>query len=56
MLLSGTLLEYYRKSDGATQKKILVCIFAEKLVMENGRVAPSTYTGPIQLIISASAE
>jgi predicted nucleic acid-binding Zn-ribbon protein len=28
------LLEYYRKSDGATKKKILGCIFAEKLVLE----------------------
>jgi hypothetical protein len=27
------LLEYYRKSDGATKKKILGCIFAEKLVL-----------------------
>jgi hypothetical protein len=26
------LLKYYRKSDGATKKKILGCIFAEKLV------------------------
>ena len=31
------LQEYYRKSDGATKKKILGCIFAEKLVLENGR-------------------
>jgi hypothetical protein len=30
------LLEYYRKSNGATQKKILSCIFAEKLVLEKG--------------------
>lgn len=28
------LLEYYRKSDGATKKKILGCIFSEKLVLE----------------------
>jgi hypothetical protein len=32
MLLN--LLEYYRKSDGATKKKILGCIFAEKLVLK----------------------
>lgn len=31
------LLEYYRKSDGATKKKILGCIFDEKLVLENGK-------------------
>jgi hypothetical protein len=48
------LLEYYRKSDGATKKKILGCIFAEKLVLENGRVATSTFTEPIQFIINAS--
>jgi hypothetical protein len=28
------LLEYYRKSDGATKKKIPGCMFAEKLVLE----------------------
>ena len=47
-------LEYYRKSDGAAKKKILGCIFAEKLVLENGRVATSTFTEPIQFIINAS--
>jgi len=26
-----TLIEFYRKSDGATKKKILGCIFFEKL-------------------------
>jgi len=29
------LLEFYRKSDGATKKKILGCIFAEKLVLKH---------------------
>ena len=48
------LLEYYRKSDGATKKKILGCIFAEKLILENGRVATSTFTEPIQFIINVS--
>jgi hypothetical protein len=33
------LLECYVKSDGDTKKKILGCIFADKLVLENGRVA-----------------
>ena len=33
------LQEYYRKSDEATKKKILNCIFAEKLILENGGVA-----------------
>ena len=34
------LLEYYSKSNGAI-KKILGCILAEKLTLENGRVATS---------------
>jgi site-specific DNA recombinase len=50
----GNLMEYYRKSSGATKKKILDCIFAEKLVLENGRVATSTFIEPIQFIINAS--
>jgi site-specific DNA recombinase len=33
------LLEYYRKSNGSTKKKILSTIFAEKLVLEKGKVA-----------------
>lgn len=33
------LLEYYSKSDGATKKKILGYIFAEKLFLEKGKVA-----------------
>ena len=37
----GNLLEFYRKSDGATKKKILGCNFSEKLVLENGRIATS---------------
>jgi hypothetical protein len=28
------LLDFNRKSDGATKKKILGCIFAEKLIFE----------------------
>ena len=41
-------------SDGTTKKKILCCNFAEKLVLENGRVATSKFTEPIQFIINAS--
>jgi hypothetical protein len=33
------LLEYYRKSDGKTKKKIPGCIFTEKLILEKGKVA-----------------
>jgi len=48
------LLEYYRKSNGATKKKILSTIFAEKLVLENGKVAIPDFTEPIQLIFRIS--
>jgi hypothetical protein len=33
------LSEYYKKSDGKTKKKIIGCIFSEKLVLEKGKVA-----------------
>ena len=37
------LSEYYKKADGETKQKILCCIFEEKLVNENGRVATTPY-------------
>ena len=30
------MMEYYRKSNGSTKKKILCTIFTEKLVLEKG--------------------
>jgi site-specific DNA recombinase len=33
------IMEYYRKSDGETKKKILSCIFSKKIVPEKSRVA-----------------
>jgi hypothetical protein len=39
-------LESDRKSDGATKKKILGCIFSKKLVLEKGRVATLEFTTP----------
>jgi chromosome segregation ATPase len=48
------LLEYYRKSDGATKKKILGTIFAEKLILEKGKIATPIFTEPIQLILRIS--
>jgi len=32
------IVEYYRRADGKTKKKILGFIFSKKLVFENGRV------------------
>jgi hypothetical protein len=48
------LLEYYRKSDGATKKKILNSIFAEKLIVINGKVIEPIFTEPIKLILRIS--
>jgi len=48
------LVEYYRKSDGATKKKILGCIFAEKLILEKGKDATPVFTEPVQLILTIS--
>lgn len=48
------LLEFYRKSDGAAKKKILGTIFAEKLVLEKGKVLAPVFTEPLQLILRIS--
>jgi site-specific DNA recombinase len=48
------LLEYYRKSDGATKKKILNAIFAEKLIVINGKVIEPIFSVPIKLMLSVS--
>lgn len=46
-----SLLEYYRKSDGATKKKLLRTIFAEKLIVVNGEVTGYHFTEPIKLML-----
>ena len=45
-------MEYYRKADGKTKKKILGCIFAEKFVLEKGRVASTPFTIPVQVLLN----
>jgi hypothetical protein len=47
----SNLLGFYRKSDGATKKKMAGYIFVEKLVLEKGEVAIRVFTEPIQLIL-----
>jgi hypothetical protein len=42
------LLEYYRKSPGSTNKKVLGCIFAEKLVLGKGKVAAISFTSQVK--------
>ena len=48
------LLEYYRKSDGNTEKKILSCIFSKKIVLEKSKVATYEFTTPIQVLLNVS--
>jgi site-specific DNA recombinase len=47
-------VEYYRKSDGETKKKILSCIFSKKIVLEKGKVATCEFTTPVQVLFNAS--
>ena len=48
------LLLFYRKSDGKTKKKILSCIFSEKVVLEKGRVATTPFSILVQVLINTS--
>ena len=48
------IAEYYKNSDGKTKKKILGCIFSEKLVYEKGKVATYKFTKPIQVLLNVS--
>ena len=52
--LMENLLLFYRKSDGKTKKKILSCIFSEKVILEKGRVATTPFSIPIQVLINTS--
>jgi hypothetical protein len=47
------LSTFYRNSTGETKKKILGCIFSEKLVLEKGRVATFSFTTPIRVLTNA---
>lgn len=44
--------EYYKNSNGETKKKILACIFSEKLILEKGKVASTPFTIPVQVLLN----
>jgi len=44
------LVSFYRTADGRTKKKILGCIFSEKLVLEKGRVATTPFSEGVQIM------
>ena len=49
-----SLVEYYKSVDGKTKNKIIGCIFSEKLVINDGKIATIKFTKPIQLLLNAS--
>jgi len=48
------LLDFYRKSDGATKRKILSCIFSQKIHFDDKKDAAITFTQPIEILINTS--
>jgi hypothetical protein len=44
------LSTFYRNSMGEIKRKILGCIFSEKIVLEKGRVATFSFTTPIRVL------
>jgi hypothetical protein len=47
------LSTFYRNSTGETKKKILGCIFSEKIDLEKGKVATFSFTTPIRVLTNA---
>ena len=43
---------YFRMADGVTKKKILCCIFDEKLVLENERVTATPFSPAVQVLLN----
>ena len=48
------LVGFYKSFDGNTKRKILGCIFSEKLHFEEKKVATPKFTTPIELLLNAS--
>ena len=48
------LLEFYKNSDGKTKKKILSCIFSEKIHFDENKVAAISFQKPIEVLLNAS--
>lgn len=48
------IVDYYRNASGVAKKKILACIFDEKIVFENGKVASTPFSVPVQVLINAN--
>ena len=48
------IVDYYRNASGVAKKKILACIFDGKIVLENGKVASTPFSVPVQVLINAN--
>jgi site-specific DNA recombinase len=46
------LVKYYNRVDGYTKKKILSCIFSDKLTLEKGKVATISYTQGVLIMFN----
>ena len=44
------LVAFFKNANGRTKKKILSCIFSEKLVLEKGRVATTPFSEGVQVM------
>jgi hypothetical protein len=45
------LVSFFSNADGRTKKKLLSCIFSEKMTLENGRVATTPFSQPVSILL-----
>ena len=45
------LVAFYKKADGKTKKKILGCIFSEKLIFEKGKSCNQPFSKPVSILL-----
>ena len=45
------LVAFYKKADGKTKKKILGCIFSEKLIFEKGKSCNHPFSKPVSILL-----
>jgi transcription elongation factor Elf1 len=46
------LLDFYKTADGITKRKIIGCIFSEKVILEKGRVATTPYSPGVMVMFN----
>lgn len=48
------LVAFYKKADGMTKKKILACIFSEKITFDENKDAAISFATPISILVKSS--